>query len=306
MVNVALIFPGQGAQKAGMGQEFYQNSPEAHAVFEKADQICPGLSKVIFEGPEDKLTSTAYCQPAIFTMSVAALEAFKASPKSRHFSVKFTAGHSLGEYAALHASGVLQFEDALRLVQKRAVFMEEATKQAQGTMAAIIGFDTAKLIEICRQTGAEIANFNSNEQIVISGAAAKVQAAMEAIKAAGGQKVIPLTVSGAFHSSLMTPAAENFAGVLKSIHFKPPQVPVLSNVTGQSHTRADLAKNLAGQINDSVQWVKCVEFMASQGISQFIEIGPGRVLKGLIRRINPSLNVLNVEKPSDLEALSGS
>jgi len=301
--NVALIFPGQGAQKVGMGLEFFQNSPQSKSIFEQADRICAnGLTKVMFEGPEDKLTSTAYCQPAIFTMSVAALEAFKASEKFKNITIKFTAGHSLGEYAALYAAGVFQFEEALRLVQKRASLMEEATKQSQGTMAAILGYDKSKLESVCRQTGAEIANYNSNEQIVISGSTVKVHAAVEAIKADAG-KAIPLTVSGAFHSSLMTPAAEHFSLALKVIHFQSALVPVLSNFTGTPHVEADFVKNLAGQINGSVQWVKCVEYIAAQGVTNFIEIGPGKVLKGLIRRINPALNVFNIEKPQDIELL---
>jgi len=287
-----------------MGLEFFQNSPQAHAVFEQADKICANdLTKVIFEGPEEKLTSTAYCQPAIFTTSVAALEAFRASPKFKNYTVKFTAGHSLGEYAALYAAGVMQFDEALGLVNKRALYMEEATKEAQGAMAAVIGFDTAKLVEICRQTGAQIANYNSNEQIVITGHKSKVDAAIEAIKAAGGQKVIPLAVSGAFHSSLMASASSKFALALKTIHVQSQLVPVLSNVTGSPHLTDNIRTNLADQITHSVQWVKCVEYIASQGITNFIEIGPGKVLKGLIRRINPTLNVFNIEKPQDIEAL---
>lgn len=303
--NVALIFPGQGAQKVGMGQEFYQASPEAKAIFDKADQICAnGLTKVIFEGPEEKLTSTAYCQPAIFTMSAAALETFKAHSKFKNYAVKFTAGHSLGEYAALYAAGVMPFDEALRLVQQRAACMEEATKQNQGTMAAILGFDKSKLEEICKQTGAEIANYNSNEQIVITGSTTKVEAAMEAIKAAGGQKVIPLTVSGAFHSSLMASAASKFSLALNNIHFQPGHVPVLSNSTGVVHLVSEYRVNLTNQIKGSVQWVKDVEYIISQGVTEFIEIGPGKVLKGLIRRINSSATVQNIEKPADIEALT--
>ncbi len=303
-LNIALIFPGQGSQKKGMGLEFFQQSPQARAVFEQADKICGmPLSQVIFEGPEEKLTSTAFCQPAILTMSAAALEAFKASPQYRPSAVKFTAGHSLGEYAALYAAGALKLEDALRLVQKRASLMEDAARKSQGSMAAVIGFDVQQLMEICRRTGAEIANFNSPEQIVISGPAPKVNAAMEAIKAAGGQKIIPLNVSGAFHSSLMTPAAEGFAALVKGMHWGPLQIPVLSNFTGKPHDEAGLANHLAGQINGSVLWVKCVEYMISNGVKHFIEIGPGKVLKGLMRRIDPSVSVFNIEKPQDINAL---
>jgi [acyl-carrier-protein] S-malonyltransferase len=304
--KVALIFPCQGAQKVGMGLEFYQSSPEAKAIFDEADQICANsLTKVIFEGPEEKLTSTAYCQSAIFTVSIAALRAFQAHPKFKNISIKYTAGHSLGEYAALCASGAGSFADTLRLVQKRASYMEEATKEAKGAMAAVLGFDKNKLVEICKQTGAELANFNSNEQIVITGHAAKVEAAIEAIKAAGGQKVIPLTVSGAFHSSLMTSAAKKFELAVKDVSIHPTDIKIVTNVTAQAQDTADqIRENLAKQITASVQWVGCVEYMIAQGVLEFIEIGPGKVLKGLIRRINSSAVVHNIEKPADIESLS--
>lgn len=303
MKKVALIFPGQGAQKVGMGLEFYQTSPPAKAIFDEADAVCAnGLSKVIFEGPQEKLTSTAYCQPAILTVSLAALKAFQVHPKFKNISIQFTAGLSLGEYSALAASGAIVFADTLRLVQKRAAFMEEATKEAQGSMAAVIGFDKAKLVEICQQTGAEVANFNSHEQIVITGHAAKVEAAIEAIKAAGGEKIIPLTVSGAFHSSLMAHAARRFGDVLKDVPIHPANIRVVSNVDAQPQNDADtIRRNLAQQITASVQWVASVEYMVAQGIIEFIEIGPNKVLKGLIRRINPSVTVTNIEKPADIE-----
>ena len=305
MKNIALIFPGQGAQKVGMGREFFENSPQAKAIFEAADQICAnGLTKVIFEGPEEKLTSTAYCQPAILTMSVAALKAFEAHPKYKDFSIKYTAGLSLGEYSALVAAGSIDFQDALRLVQERAAFMEEAAKENQGGMAAVIGFDREKLVEICRQTGAQIANFNSKEQIVITGLKVKVDAAIEAIKAAGGEKIIPLSVSGAFHSSLMSSAAAKFSDSLKSRTIKPSNIPVISNVHATPHVDSQQIRlDLARQITESVQWVKSIEYIASQGITTFIEIGPGKVLKGLMRRIDPAITVQNIEKPSDIESI---
>ena len=306
MKQVALIFPGQGAQRQGMGADFYQNSPEAKVIFDEADSICSnGLSKVIFEGPEEKLTATAYCQPAILTMSIAALRAFEAHPKFKNISVKYTAGLSLGEYSALAASGAISFADTLRLVQKRSSFMEEATKEAQGAMAAVIGFDKLKLIEICQQTGAEVANFNSPEQIVITGHADKVAAAIEAIKAAGGQKIIPLSVSGAFHSTLMRSAANRFAAVLKDVSIVPTHIKVITNVNALPQEDADtIRQNLAKQIIASVQWVASVEYMIAQGVTEFIEIGPGKVLKGLIRRINSSAVVHNIEKSADIESLS--
>ena len=288
-----------------MGLEFYQNSSQARGIFELADKICAnGLTKVMFEGPEEKLTSTAFCQPAILTMSIAALKAFEAHEKYKNVTVKFTAGLSLGEYAALAASGAMNLTDTLRLVQKRAALMQEATKENQGAMAAVIGFDKDKLVEICRQTGAEIANFNSHDQIVITGHKSKVDAAIEAIRLSGGQKIIPLTVSGAFHSSLMQSASTKFLECLKDIVISPSMIPVLSNVTAQPHGEAGQVRvNLSKQIMESVQWVKCVEYIASKGITNFIEIGPGKVLKGLIRRIDPAITVFNIEKPQDIEAL---
>jgi len=287
-----------------MGLEFFQSSPQAKAIFEQANQICSNLTKVMFEGPQEKLTATAYCQPAILTMSIAALKAFEAHNKYKSINVKLTAGLSLGEYSALAAAGAMNFADALSLVQKRAAFMEEAALENQGAMAAVIDFDCGRLEDICRNAGIQIANFNSNNQVVITGLKTKVDSAIEAIKAAGGDKIIPLTVSGAFHSSLMASAAAKFEVVLKDVVINPFSIPVLSNVTAQPHKdAAAIRANLAQQITSSVQWVKCVEYMVDSGITDFIEIGPGRVLKGLIRRIAPAVNVFNVEKPSDIETL---
>ncbi|MBF0511836.1 MAG: ACP S-malonyltransferase [Candidatus Omnitrophica bacterium] len=289
-----------------MGLEFYNSSSPAKAIFEKAEAICgPGLLKVIFEGPQELLTSTAYCQPAILTTSVALLKAFEAHEKYKQVSVKFTAGLSLGEYSALAASHVMSFPDLLRLVQKRASFMEEAARENEGGMAAVIGFDKDKLVEICQKTGAQVANFNSKEQIVITGLKPNVDKAIEAIKEAGGDRIIPLAVSGAFHSTLMASAARKFADVIKDVAINPASVPVLSNVHAGLHGDAkDIRINLAQQITGSVQWVKCVEYIASQGITDFIEIGPSKVLKGLIRKIDSSLNVYNIEKPQDIDAIN--
>jgi len=231
MTPAALIFPGQGAQKVGMGAEFFQSSSAAKAIFDEADAIMKnGLSDVIFNGPQEKLTLTAYCQPAILTMSVAALKAFQNHPKFQNLSIKFTAGLSLGEYGALVASGALSFADTLKLVERRSFFMEEATKLNHGKMAAIIGMQKDAVVKICNDTGAEVANFNSPEQIVITGHASKVEAACEAFKAAGAKSVIPLDVSGAFHSTLMKPAADKFFTELPKVKINTPSIPVISNV----------------------------------------------------------------------------
>ncbi len=305
MTSIALIFPGQGAQKVGMGAEFYQNSPVAKVIFDEANSILNnGLSDVIFNGPQEKLTTTAYCQPAILTMSVAALKSFEAHPKFKNVDVKFTAGLSLGEYSALTASGALSFADTLRLVERRAFFMEEATKVNHGKMAAIIGLQKDIVTKICQETGAEVANFNSPEQIVITGHAQKVEAACEKLKAAGAKSVIPLDVSGAFHSTLMQFAANNFVNELSKFKINTPNIPLVGNVDARPSTDSILIqKNLGLQITSSVEWVASVEYMASQGVENFVEIGPGKVLKGLIRRINPALSVYNIEKPADIDVL---
>ncbi len=287
-----------------MGLEFYRSSPAAKTLFDEADKICPHLTKVMFEGSEEKLTTTAYCQPAVVTMSMAALKAFQAHEKYKAINVKLTAGLSLGEYSALVAAGVMNFADALRLVQKRAAFMEEASLENQGAMAAVIDFDQSKLQDICKKEGIQIANYNSHNQVVITGLKIKVEKAIEAIKSAGCERVIPLMVSGAFHSSLMASAAAKFEAVLNDVVIMPSPIAVLSNVTAQPHQEAMATRaNLTRQITSSVQWVKSVEYIVSQGITDCIEIGPGRVLKGLIRRINPAVNVFNIEKPADIEAL---
>ncbi len=305
MKDIALIFPGQGAQKVGMGKEFFDASPEAKEIFNQADQVVPGLSDVIFNGPQEKLTSTAYCQPAILTMSIAALKALEAHENFKNVTPKFSAGLSLGEYSALAANGALSFEDTVKLVERRSTFMDEATKQAEGKMAAIIGLDKEKILEICEQTGAEVANFNSPQQIVITGYGEKVVAAAKLMEEAGAKNVIMLEVAGAFHSTLMVPAAEKFAEEVKKFNIKEAAFAVVSNVDARPVTDQEVVRaNLAKQITSSVEWVASVEYIARQGVDTFIEIGPGSVLKGLIRRIDRGLTVYNIQTPEDLEKLS--
>ncbi len=305
MKNTALLFPGQGAQAVGMGQAFYESSPEAKAIFDQADQIIEGLSDVIFNGPQEKLTQTAFCQPGIFTFSVAALRAFQAHSKYKEITPTFSAGLSLGEYAALVACGAIDFQEALRLVERRSFFMEEATKQQKGGMAAVIGFDKAQLVDICQSVGAQVANFNSPDQIVITGDASKVDAASAKIKEAGAKRVIALEVSGAFHSSLMQSAVDPFSQELEKTSFKAPDYPILSNVDAKPETDPNnIRENLAKQITSSVQWVDTITAMQKAGTTTFIEIGPGTVLKGLIRKIDRSLQVFNIQKPEDIDSLT--
>lgn len=306
MKSIGLIFPGQGSQLVGMGKDFYDACPQSKEIFDAADKVIQNNFKsVVFEGPQEKLTLTAYSQPGIVTMSTAALAAFKAHPKFQNIKIAFTAGLSLGEYSALIAAGAISFEDAIRLIQKRSQFMEEATKLAAGKMAAIIGLDAAKIKEICRQTGAEVANFNSLQQIVITGHADKVEAAAKLLQEAGAKSVIPLEVSGAFHSTLMEPAAKKFVVELGLAPLRAATVPVVANVDAKPATDAEMIRqNLAKQITSSVQWVDTVNYMISQGVKDFVEIGPGKVLKGLIRRIDSTASVQNIEKSSDLDALN--
>ncbi len=288
-----------------MGREFYDTSPEAKQIFDEADQLIDGLTDVIFNGPQEKLTSTAFCQPAIFTYSIAALRAFQAHSKFQNIEPQFACGLSLGECTAVAAAGALSFAEALKLVERRSAFMEEATHLAKGAMTAVIGFDREKLIAICAETGAQVANFNSPEQIVITGEAEKVAAAAKIIEEQGAKRVIPLDVSGAFHSSLMQPAVPNFEGALGEAAFQAPSFPIVSNVDGKPADAPEAIRgNLARQITSSVQWVDSIEYIAGQGVTDFIEIGPGNVLKGLIRKINPELKVHNIKKPEDIDKLS--
>lgn len=306
MTDVAFIFPGQGAQFVGMGKEFYETSPQARAVFDQADAVMAnGLKEVIFNGPSEKLTATAYCQPAIFTMSLASLKALETHPVYQQMNPCFAAGLSLGEYSALAAAGNLSLTETLKLVQKRSEYMEEATRKNAGKMAAIIGLDKEKIADICQQTRTEVANFNSPQQIVITGHAAKVVNAAQQCKEAGAKNVIMLDVSGAFHSSLMKVAAEKFKGQLVNVEIKEAKVAVISNVDGRPAKDVEaIRQNLVQQITSPVQWVDSIQYIASQGVTHFFEIGPGNVLKGLIRRIDPNLKVHNIAKPSDIEALT--
>lgn len=289
-----------------MGKEFYDSSPQAKEIFDTAEKILKnGLLDATFNGPQEKLTSTAYCQPAILTFSIAALKAFEAHPKFKSITPRFSAGLSLGEYSALIAAGALSFEDGLRLVERRSFFMEEACKLSKGKMAAIIGFNKEQLEKICQETGAEIANYNSPEQIVITGHGEKVEKAGEIIKNEGARSVIFLDVSGAFHSSLMRPAAEKFSLELKKVKFMTPSFHVISNVNAlPQENPAAIAGNLARQITSSVMWEQSVLYMAQNGVADFFEIGPGTVLKGLMRKIDPSLKVYNIQRPEDIETLS--
>ena len=302
--KIAHVFPGQGSQSVGMGYKLYQSSPKAKEIFQEADEALQfSLSRLCFEGPEDELRQTINAQPAIMTVSIACLRA--ASEVNHTVSPSFVAGHSLGEYTALVAANVLGFTDAIRLVRERGRLMQKAGEIKPGGMAAIIGLDEAALKEICRESGAEIANFNCSVQIVISGSTEALERAMELAKARDARRVIPLQVSGAFHSTLMQPTIEGLSQAIAQINFRTPEVPIVVNSTAQPVTTAEGVKEeLLRQLCNCVQWQPSVEYMVEEGVSTFIEIGPGQVLSGLIKRISNKVQVLNMSDPESIKALS--
>jgi len=294
-VKTAHVFPGQGAQSVGMGLDLYQNYGAAKAVFEQADRALGfSLSRLCFEGPEDELTKTVNAQPAIVAVSFACLEASR-SLNGALPPAGFAAGHSLGEYTALAAAGVLDFATTVYLARERGRLMHEAGQITPGGMAAIIGLDEAPLAEVCRQTGTRIANINCPGQIVISGAKDKLAQAMELAKEKGAHRAIPLQVSGAFHTPLMQPAVDGMAEIMATLNFSNPTVPIVGNTTAKPLTTAEAVKEeLLAQLCNCVQWQRSVEYMVNDGVSTFIEIGPGRVLAGLIKRIDRNVNILNI------------
>jgi [acyl-carrier-protein] S-malonyltransferase len=302
--KIAHVFPGQGSQSVGMGYKLYQSSPKAKEVFQEADEALQfSLSRLCFEGPEDELRQTINAQPAIMTVSIACLRA--ASEVNHAVSPAFVAGHSLGEYTALVAANVLGFTDAIRLVRERGRLMQKAGEIKPGGMAAVIGLDEAVLREICHESGAEIANFNCSVQIVISGSKETLARAMELAKARDARRVILLQVSGAFHSTLMQPTIEGLSAAISQINFRTPEIPIVVNSTAQPVTTAEGVKEeLLRQLCNCVQWQPSVEYMVEEGVSTFIEIGPGQVLSGLIKRISNKVQVLNMSDPESIKALS--
>ncbi|MFC2056580.1 ACP S-malonyltransferase [Chloroflexota bacterium] len=303
--KVAYVFPGQGSQSVGMGLDLYENFDSAKAIFRQADEALElPLSKLCFEGPEEELALTINAQPALVTVSFACLKAIQDITGGSFPVPAFVAGHSLGEYTALVASGVLDFTTTVYLARERGRLMREAGLKKPGGMVAIIGLDEASLAEVCNKTDTCIANFNCPGQLVISGAMENLPRASELAQDKGANRFIPLQVSGAFHTPLMQPAREGLSEVIATLDFQDPTVPIIANTTAQPLTTAEQVKiELIEQLCNGVQWQRSIEYMVNDGVSTFIEIGPGRVLSGLIKRINRNVSTQNIGNTEVIKSL---
>lgn len=290
----AYVFPGQGAQFTGMGKNLYDNNPTAHDLFEKANDILGfRITDIMFEGSEDDLKQTKVTQPAIFLHSV-----ILAKSLGEDFKPDMVAGHSLGEFSALVSAGALSFEDGLRLVATRAGAMQKACEATPSTMAAVLGLPDDKVEEICATIDEVVApaNYNCPGQVVISGSMEGIAKACEALKAAGARRALPLKVGGAFHSPLMQPAHEELAAAINNANFATPVCPIYQNVDGQAHTDPEEIKaNLIKQLTAPVRWTYDVQNMVKAGATEFVELGPGKVLQGLVSKIDKTVATSGME-----------
>jgi len=291
----AAVFAGQGAQFVGMGKDLAGAFPRCGALFDRADEVLGyKLSTLCFEGPAEELTKSDHCQPAIFVTSVACHAGLGVRVGELEFGG--AAGLSLGEWSALHVAGALTFEDTLGVLEARGRFMQEACEERDGAMVSVIGLPVEKLTEICTATGVTIANFNSAAQTVLSGERQGIEVAAKLANEAGAKRTVILKVAGAYHSSLMSPAAERLEAFLADVPIESPRFPVTANVTGEPHGEpADIRKTMVRQVTSPVRWLSCVEWLRDAGVGQYVEYGPGKVLSGLIKRIDSSATVHNIQ-----------
>jgi [acyl-carrier-protein] S-malonyltransferase len=302
---IAFLCPGQGSQKVGMGQALFEAFPQCRAVFEEADAaLSEPLSRLCFEGPDDRLTLTENTQPAILTVSVAAARLLQA----RGIQPAYVAGHSLGEYSAHVVAGTIDFADAVRIVRRRGQYMQAAVPVGVGGMAALLGADEAMALQACAEAAqGEVvspANLNAPGQVVIAGALGAVARAGERARALGARRVVPLPVSAPFHCALMKPAEERLAPELRALRVRDPRVPVIANVDAAPKTTAEASIDaLVAQVSAPVRWQDVVRRLASAGVRAYVEVGPGTVLSGLVRKIQRDARVANLESPGDLEAV---
>ncbi|MND99619.1 Malonyl CoA-acyl carrier protein transacylase [compost metagenome] len=304
MGKIAFVFPGQGSQSVGMGKDIYESLPAARSLYEQADAVLGfSLTQLVFEGPDTELKQTVNTQPALLTTSVALYEALAA----KGISPDYVAGHSLGEYSALTAAGVLTFEDAVATVRARGQYMEQAVPDGQGAMAAVLGGEREALAGLCAditQGGqvVELANVNCPGQIVVSGSKEGVAQIVERVKEIGAKRAISLEVSGPFHSSLMKSAADRLGDKLQGLAFKDASVPVVANVTARPVQQGqEISRLLVEQVYSPVLWADSVAWLISQGVDTFVELGPGSVLTGLIKKIDKSVRTFNVNGLDSLE-----
>jgi [acyl-carrier-protein] S-malonyltransferase len=303
MNAIGFLFPGQGAQAVGMGRDLYDHFPAAKAIFDRADELLGySISRICFEGPEDQLTRTLYAQPAIYVMSLAAWAVLK--EKFPGLKPVFSAGLSLGEWTALAAAEALSWEDGLKLVQIRAQAMESAAQKNPGTMASALGLSLELCREAAEEAGCEVANLNSPDQTVFSGTVESITRVIPIAEAKGAKKVIPLKVGGAFHSRLMSDARETLATALGAVALKAPACTFIPNTTAQTESNPEQIKNLlALQVTSSVRWVETMQAAEKSGAKLFLEIGPGKVLKGLARKCSLTAPVEPCGTKEDLEKL---
>lgn len=311
MTKIGYIFPGQGSQYIGMGLDLYEKYQAARDIFDTANFVLGfDLKKICFEGPKEELTRTDISQPAIVTMSIAALRALEYEMENAGAGLKpaptVTAGLSLGEYSALVASGVIKFEDAVKLVYRRGQLIQDAADKNKGTMASVLGLSTELVEKVARETGVQVANLNSPGQIVISGLVDDINKAAEMARTEGASRVVILDVAGPFHSKYMHDAGSRLQKELEQAMFFNPKTRIIANVTANYQDNPDeIKKNLVNQVSGPVLWEGSVRLMAKDGITTLIEIGPGTVLKGLVRRIDSNIKVYNIGKVKDIEEFVG-